>query len=94
MATPVQRIVAVSNALVNGVATADQIRRVGRGVAFRTGRLAEYDAGDNTVQATIFLEGITKDILSAVQDLESRTAVQDAAELARLKVNADFQSAP
>lgn len=94
MATPVQRTVSIANAIINGVATADQIRRVGRGLAARYRRLAEFDAGDNNVQAQIFLDCSLKMYIEAMQDLESKLAVQNAGEMARLQVGADFQPAP
>ena len=94
MATPIQRVVSISNALVNGVASTDQIRRVGRALAARYKRLAEYDGGDDNVKAIIFIDCTVKMYLENVQDLESRTAMADAGELARLQVLADFQAAP
>lgn len=94
MATPIQRVVSISNALVNGVASTDQIRRVGRGLAYRYKRLPEYDAADDTGKALIFIDCTIKMYLENVQDLESKGAMTDAGELARLQVLADFQAAP
>lgn len=94
MAEPIQRAVSISNALINGVATADQIRRVGRGLANRYRRLAEYDGADDTGKAQIFCDSILKMCLEATQDLEAKTAVANAGDMARLQVNADFQPAP
>lgn len=94
MATPIQRAVAISNNLINGVATATQIDRVGKALAWRYGRLAEYEAGDNTIKSQIYMDCILRSCIETMKDFEAKQAIQNAGEVARLQVEADFQQTP
>lgn len=94
MATFIQRGQAIGNALINGVASMAQLDRLGKALAYREARLAEYDSSDNAGKAQIYIEAFRALCLQALREYESSAAVQAAKEVAEGAVGTDFQEAP
>lgn len=94
MATYIQRGQTIGNALVNGVATPQQLDRLGKALANREARLQEYLDGDNAKKAEIYVGAFRQFCLRTLREYEGTEAAQAAQEAAASAVDTDFPEAP
>lgn len=94
MATNLQRMQAIANALINGTATPAQLGRLGEALAKHGSAYAEYVAADNAGKAGIALREMRRLLLGVIKAAETSEAVQQAASDAGAAVDADFPEAP
>jgi hypothetical protein len=93
MATNLQRWTAICDALVNGTATDAQKLRLGRAVAWKDGRLEEFDAGTNAQKLEISVHGIQRLAVNLVRVFEGESAGSAAHAAAVAAVGNDFPDA-
>lgn len=94
MATYIQRGQAIGNALINGVATLQQLDRLGQALAQRDMRLQEYLAGDEATKAEVYVTAFRHFCLEVVKEYEGLQAVSEARVAAATAVDVDFAQAP
>lgn len=94
MATKLQRGKAIADAIINGTATNAQLNRLGRAMAFRTMRVAEYDAANAAGKADILIDGLRIICLQLIQERESIDAIETARIASNTAVASAFTEVP
>ncbi len=92
MATNIQRMQAVGDALINGVATASQLSRLGEALAKNGSVHSEYvAAATNGEKAAIAVRELRKMLIGVIKNVEAESAIQNAASSTHSAVDAQFQ---
>jgi hypothetical protein len=94
MATHVQRVQTICDALINNIATSAQINHLGRDLAFQAGVLSEYNAMTNTQKAEFFIQRIRKILIQLVKHYDEYVAAQTAVSNVGASVDAEFIETP
>lgn len=94
MATYVQRIQAIGDALINGSATPTQLQRIGEALAMHGSAHAEYLAATNAGKAEIAVRELRKTLLAIIKNAESAEAVRSAMLGSSSAVDTDFTESP
>jgi len=94
MATPEQRAQAIADALLNKVATASQINRLGVALSRQDGDYATYNAASGTVKAQMLVAKVRAYLLNVVKSTDGQIAVTTALSTASSAVEAEFTETP
>lgn len=90
MATNPQRLQAIGDALLNKVATQNQLDHLGLALAYENGTLGEYQAANAGARAGLALAMIRAHLINPVRAYDAATASQAAAITAANAVNTEF----
>lgn len=94
MATPEQRVQAYCDALINASATQAQKNRLGIALATQAGALLEYQSGDATQKARVFLDAARAFAIDTVKSTEAASAAQSAANAAAAAADSALPETP
>lgn len=89
MATGAQRFQSIGDALVNGVATQQQLTRLGTGIAISAGQIDYYNTLTNAQKADFAVKYIRTYLLGLVKSGDQSTAFAGLPN-----VSVEFQEAP
>lgn len=93
MATPVQRVQAICDAIINATATPEQIDHLGRSIASASGTLPAYLAMTGGQRAAFIVQHVRQYLVGIVRHQESQVAAATAATQAASGVDAAFPEA-
>lgn len=94
MATPEQRAQAIADALLNKVATASQINRLGAALSRQDGDYVAYNAASGTVKAQMLVAKVRAYLLNVVKSTDGQIAVTTALSNASSAVESEFTETP
>lgn len=94
MATPEQRAQALADAILNKVATASQVNRLGAALARQDGDYATYSAASATVKAQMLVTKVRAYLLNVVKSTDGQIAATTALSSASSAVEAEFTETP